>query len=478
MTNLMHKLSLVGAAAAVAVAYIATPVEAVVSTSMNRVSSVPSYITGQIGVIADPRVAGFGLDKVNDIKKVGSDTAGMMYVAGYFKQWVARNGTVSARNNIAGFNPRSGALLPFAPNVNGEIRAIEPSPDGAYLYIGGYFTSVNGVARKYAAKLKLSDGSVDPTWNPAVNNKVEDIAFIGGHLVLTGYFRSVGTVARTNIASVSTTNGAADSWLNLAIKGFAKTPTSSMVHKIAANPAQTAAVIVGNFDTVNGASHRRIAVVNLASTRTSLAPWNTPLTARGALDANGNPTTNATNCTASYVAPEGDVTWTPDGNYFATASTGGRVDIGGVCDAAALWNGKNLTNTGVVVGNGVTINYTGGDSLSGIICTNTSCIISGHERWADNPPMKGTPCADILPPNNGQWAGYDCGGPNAVRRQGMAELRISDWKATAWDPTRGKERSMDNVMLYTSEGLWIGSDANAAGGKNGFNDLVLFPYAP
>jgi hypothetical protein len=449
-------------------------VAAVSATSTYGISSSPSLVTGQAGVIDDPAdsTGVFGLDKVNDIKKVGSDATGMVYAAGVFTRWVARNGTSYVRNNIVGFDPRSGAVLPFAPVVNGEIRSMEPSADGLYMYIGGNFTTVNGVARKYAAKIQLSNGALVTSWDPKPSNKVEDISTLRGHLVLAGYFRYVGSLARVNVASVSTTTGAPDTWFAMNFGGFTKTPTTTMVHKIVANPTNTAAVLIGNFDTVNGVAHRRIAMVNLGSTNASPTSWYTAKTARGTLSSTGYPQTNATNCNAAYSAPEGDVTWTPSGTYFALASTGGRVDAGGICDSASLWRASDINNSAALP---VNVNYTGGDTLSGVVCTDQSCFVSGHERWADNPPRLGVACTDVLPPNQGPWAGYDCGGPTSVRRAGMAELSLTSWQATAWNPTRGKEHSMDNVMLLTSEGLWIGSDAMAAGGKTGFNDIVLFP---
>ena len=41
----------------------------------------------------------------------------------------------------------TGALLPFAPKVNGVIKAVAASPDGSRIYIGGSFNNVNGKDR-------------------------------------------------------------------------------------------------------------------------------------------------------------------------------------------------------------------------------------------------------------------------------------------------------------------------------------------
>jgi uncharacterized delta-60 repeat protein len=52
----------------------------------------------------------------------------------------------------------------FHPQVNGTVSAIAVQPDGRIL-IGGFFTSVNGVARSYLARLS-TNGSLDNSFAP------------------------------------------------------------------------------------------------------------------------------------------------------------------------------------------------------------------------------------------------------------------------------------------------------------------------
>jgi len=44
---------------------------------------------------------------------------------------------LTARSNVLAYNIDTGALLPFAPQVNGVIKAVAASPDGTRIYIGG-----------------------------------------------------------------------------------------------------------------------------------------------------------------------------------------------------------------------------------------------------------------------------------------------------------------------------------------------------
>ena len=70
-----------------------------------------------------------------------------VYVVGEFKN--ARPSGADAgenespRYNAMAFDITTGALLDWAPKVNGKINAVEASADGSTIYLGGNFTSVN-----------------------------------------------------------------------------------------------------------------------------------------------------------------------------------------------------------------------------------------------------------------------------------------------------------------------------------------------
>ena len=62
-------------------------------------------------------------------------------------------------------------------NFNNTINVSVSDGSGGY-YIGGSFTSVNGVTRNRLAHL-LADGSLDATWNPNAGGAVYAIAISG-----------------------------------------------------------------------------------------------------------------------------------------------------------------------------------------------------------------------------------------------------------------------------------------------------------
>jgi hypothetical protein len=140
-----------------------------------------------------------------------------------------------------------------------------------------------------------------------------------------------------------------------------------------------------------------------------------------------------------------DVDFSPDGSWFATASTGYVPQSGGIgrdlCDATARFE------TGITAPTRPTwINYTGGDTLHSVAATDVAVYVQGHQRWLDNP------------------YGRDTAGPGAVSRPGIGAIGPVSGLALSWNPT--KDRGVGGKDLYvTSQGLWVGSDTTRIGGE-------------
>lgn len=461
------------------------PVKPANAQSPSGFATKASTAIGQIGQRAPEagKPSWDGDDRVNAMAQIGNT----VFAAGEFDSYIW-GGKTYARKNIVAFNATTGEPTSFAPKVEGgEILTIMPSCTGSMLFMGGTFTKVNGTTRNYAAKVKISDNKLQD-WNPNPNKKVEYITMLNDKLVLTGTFTKIGSVTRVGWASVPQTTATATptSWLSLALSG-SDPAGPQKVHRVVANPAGTYAVAIGNFNKVGGVDHRRIVVLDIRGSTAKVMPWSTKLTA------SNNNSNKGTDCSASYATPELDVTWTPDGSRFVTVSTGAP-HAGSICDSMAVWDGSvaALAKTSVKP---LKIEYTGGDTLSAVACTNKSCVATGHHRWANNPPLQPlVPVApqlcnpDVAPTsadNNGskKYAGYNCKGKGAVSRVGIFEENMADngalgkkYTVTPWNPTRSRQRSMHNAMMITPQGLWIGSDGdNFAGVAR--NDLVLVPFA-
>jgi hypothetical protein len=365
---------------------------------------------------------------------------GTMYAGGSFSSvstpaGVSPGGTF-ARANIVAFNATTGVVsTSFAPSVNGQVWAL--ASDGASLWIGGTFTSVNGVARRGVAKLNPATGAVDAAFNANLaSGKVTELALVGGRLFAGGTFPG-------KLRAVNPATGANTGYLNLGISGtVASNAGPTEVYRFAVNPAGTRLVAVGNFTTVGGQTRYRAFMLTLGATA-SVHPWYYP------------PLANL--CRAGSLPDYmRDVDFSPDGSWFAFVSTGYIPQTGGVgrdlCDATARFETEVPAPT-----RPTWINYTGGDTLHSVAATDVAVYAQGHQRWMDNPQ------------------GADTAGPGAVSRPGIGAIHPTTGRALPWNPT--KERGVGGKDLYvTPQGLWVGSDTNRIGGETR-RRIALLPLA-
>lgn len=96
----------------------------------------------------------------------------------------------------------------FTTPTVGFLDAVQPAAGGTIL-IGGNFTTVNGTAKKYLARL-LSDGSLDILFNPnGTNARVWAFAAqADGNVIVGGDFYKIGSVGRVNVARLILTAAA------------------------------------------------------------------------------------------------------------------------------------------------------------------------------------------------------------------------------------------------------------------------------
>jgi hypothetical protein len=406
------------------------------------VAAVPTVASASIalGTVVSANPANFTPNVASGAVYKFTQVGGTMYAGGAFSSvstpaGVSPGGTFS-RSNIVAFNAASGVIsTSFAPSVNGEVWAM--ASDGTSLWIGGTFTSVNGVARRGVAKLNPTTGAVDGAFNANLaSGKVTELALVGGRLIAGGTFPG-------RLRAVNPATGANTGYLNLSISGSVADNAGPVeVYRFAVNPAGTRLVAVGNFTSVAGQTRYRAFMLTLGATA-SLNPWYYP------------PLQNL--CRADSLPDYmRDVDFSPDGSWFAFVSTGFIPQAGGVgrdlCDAAARFETDIANPT-----RPTWINYTGGDTLHSVAATDVAVYVQGHQRWLNNPQ------------------GVNSAGPGAVSREGIGAIHPTTGLALSWNP--GKERGVGGKDLYvTSQGLWVGSDTNRIGGETR-RRIALMPVA-
>ncbi|HWD80358.1 MAG TPA: fibronectin type III domain-containing protein, partial [Kribbella sp.] len=112
------------------------------------------------------------------------------------------------RNRIAAFDTATGRLVAgIAPQVSYRVKALAIGRTS--LYFGGSFGLVNGVTRNRAAAISTVTGALLP-WNPNADDDVYaiDVADDNSKVYLGGTFATVRGTSRWAVASVNTSTGA------------------------------------------------------------------------------------------------------------------------------------------------------------------------------------------------------------------------------------------------------------------------------
>ena len=188
---------------------------------------------------------------VLSMARVGST----LYVAGAFRSVGENTGGLVALDGGAG------RVLPILPKVTGNVVAIVSDDSGGW-YIGGSFTSVDGLPRENIAHI-LADGSVD-AWHPTVAGPPADYALPSvvailpkdGRVFIGGQFRMINGEAHENLGCVDARTGASVQ-CHLDVSGTIGAPG---VTCLAASDSLI--YIGGSFETIAGIQRPSLAAVN------------------------------------------------------------------------------------------------------------------------------------------------------------------------------------------------------------------------
>ena len=105
-----------------------------------------------------------------------------LYLGGLFR---AVGG--QTRERLAAVDAATGVLDPaWTPAADSGIRTLAASPDGARIYAGGDFTTMNALPRKQVAALDPVDGSVVADWHPDPGYPVLGLALMGSAVYAAG----------------------------------------------------------------------------------------------------------------------------------------------------------------------------------------------------------------------------------------------------------------------------------------------------
>jgi uncharacterized delta-60 repeat protein/uncharacterized repeat protein (TIGR01451 family) len=181
------------------------------------------------------------------VQSTAIQSDGKIIVGGQFTSF---NGT--ARNRIARINADGSLDTGFNPGtgLNGTVYSTSIQSDGKII-VGGLFTSFNGTARNYIARLN-ADGSLDMGFNPGFNSTISSIAIQSdGKIIVGGPFTSFNGTAINSIARLNV-DGSLDMGFN---------PGTSFNNAVSSTAIQSDGKIIvgGMFTSFDGTGRNRIA---------------------------------------------------------------------------------------------------------------------------------------------------------------------------------------------------------------------------
>lgn len=214
------------------------------------------------------------------------EVGGVMYVGGNFTAVRPPGAAVGenevARKNMAAFDSRTGALLPFSHHFTAPIFSYDPatewpdvscsvdwrahtyscdtvyeirsSPDQKTLYVGGDFAKVNGRDRRKLAAFSTATGSLDPAFVVmGTSYRVLALAVTASTLYVGGHFLSTSGSPRQRLAAFDRVTGALKPWAPRA---------DNTVRAMVMSPDNSRVILGGHFAHLNDTEIRGLGAVD------------------------------------------------------------------------------------------------------------------------------------------------------------------------------------------------------------------------
>ena len=335
------------------------------------------------------------------------------------------------------YSKSSGDIIrDFDPVLNNDVFALETTGDGTGVFAGGVFNTINGESNRRGI-VKLNDnGDRVSGFGARANALVKSLVRLGNTLYLGGNFSAIRNTPVENLAAIDTTTGAVLPDINLNFDGaFSTTITNGVqgVDDIDITTDGRLMVIAGNFNTIDGLSRSRLAVIELDG-QAAVSSWNTDI-----FDVQC-----AARLFPQYIR---GIDIAPDNSYFITGTTGARSGLDPACDTVLRFELDNLSDTDAQP---TWINFSGGDTFYDVVSTEHAIYVGGHFRWL----------------NNATSADASSAGPGSTERRGLAAidplngLTLRDWRSD-----RNPRGLGTFALIAEDEGLYIGDDTDFLNGS-------------
>jgi hypothetical protein len=305
-----------------------------------------------------------------------------MYGVGTFSHIVSPDisghGSVTfRRNNVFSFSAtRPYRVTSWNPNVNGEVNSIAVGGTNcSTAYLGGSFSEVHGRTAHNIAAVSTSTGAVLTAFRSDANNAVQTLLLHDSRLLTGGYFTAINGAARRFFVALSPSTGTPSAYATLGIAGNYQygdvSPNGTRVYNQQLSHGGKRLLVEGDFTSVGGRSRQQVVMLALGRNSATVTPWSPPELLQ--------------HCVGNEPFYARAAAWGPGDTSVYVATTGYHVDgspisgpRSGPCDATLKFP---ASGTGVAPN---WISYTGCDSLYSVVAGNGTVFIGGHERWANN----------------------------------------------------------------------------------------------
>jgi len=408
-----------------------------------------------------------------DMEVVGTGNNARVFIAGSFTSaanTIAPTTTVNQPFLLA-YYLNSGLIdTTFRPTFGGGgVAAVEATPDGTKLFVGGDFNTVGGVARQKVASLNLTTGAPISTFafTQSTNNAVTALAASNSTLYVGGRFSRINGQLRTGLAAANTASGAVDMSFDNQLAGGIGVNGQLGVPQLKLTHDETKLLVVHTGRQIDGQDRYGMGIIDTATKE--LLPWRSRLWDNFLASVGG-----VTRIAAGDIAP--------DDSYFVVSSGSGG-DRPPISDTAVAYplTAASLQDPDVQP---LWISRAF-DSIYSLAITEVAVYIGGHFGFIESPTADDPwPGLDNVGYGTGQGlAGYGLG-DQVVRRDHIAAINPVDGKSLEWYPMGGSNSfEGDKAMEATPRGLFVGGDGQFKGGvrtgRVGFFDFnsVTFPPA-
>lgn len=240
-----------------------------------------------------------------------------VYVAGSFTKarppGVAAGGTGEvAAGNIFAYDITTGnRVSSFSQSLNAQGLVVTPSPDGSRIYVGGDFTTVDGITRNHIAAFSTATGALVTTFAPSLSGQVRGIAVTSSTVYVGGNFFNANGSGRTRLAALNAASGALLPW--------APRADDNNVAAMVMAPDNSRVIVGGSFSTLNGIAANGMG--SLDATTGATLPWAANQTIRDGGSKSGI-TSLTTDGTRVYGSGYAFGTGNFEGSFAAVPSTG------------------------------------------------------------------------------------------------------------------------------------------------------------